>query len=784
MRNKVGRISCGVLLIVSAIPLVGMAADDDLASIVPFFKEHCFACHSKEDAQGGLNLQTLNADFENPDALSRWIQVHDRVAKGEMPPKGEPQPNPSVSKSFLQNLSKTLTSADARQQRPTMRRLNRVEFENTICDLFEIRISVKDLLVEDPKAFGFDTVAEALSISPEQMELYLIAANRAIDRAYGSDRAPKQLSVRIPLSRDPLVAGEINRGYLKTDDDSLIVFNEDPSPSFLSGKVPADGTYRISIQAKTYQTKNPLVLEVTAGDVIVRRGPRHHVGYFDVLPGENWTNINFDEYIESDGCIKLTPYRLRTPFLGPDRYKGPGLMIGEVSMEGPLETWPPISRQRLLGATDIKSAGVAEAQRILTQLLPRAFRRPISADEVQPFVAITKLGLDSGRPFLDSLKLGLQAVLCSPDFLMRVDSASTEDPKRISQHSLASRLSYFLWSSMPDAELTELAAAGQLSQPKVLQAQVERMLSDPKSYRFIVNFTGQWLGLRDINFTIPDSRLFPEFDDMLRVSMEDETLHFFAEVLEQNEPVMDFVDSNWAMLNERMAIHYEIPGVFGQEFRRVNIPRGNVRGGVMTQASVLKITANGTNTSPVVRGNWVLTNVLGTPSPPPPKNVPGIEPDIRSANSIREMLAKHRNIDSCAVCHNQIDPPGFAMEIFDPIGGRRSSYRTLGTGRPVNLKIDGKNVQFRHGAKVDPSGQLSDGRKFADVRSFKRLLRQDNQQIAKCLTEKLLIYAVGRPLGFSDRPAVRSIVEKISTENYGFRSLIHEVVLSPAFQQN
>jgi hypothetical protein len=394
----------------------------------------------------------------------------------------------------------------------------------------------------------------------------------------------------------------------------------------------------------------------------------------------------------------------------------------------------------LLGDVDPRSAGADDARTIFSKLLPRAFRRPVVEEEVETYVALTSAALDAGRPFMESLRVGLQAMLCSPEFLFREEPAAG-DATQISQHALAARLSYFLWSSLPDDELLSLANAGRLAQPDELRRQVERMLADEKSRRFVENFTGQWLKLRESDFTEPDM-----------------------------------------LLNERLARHYGIEGVAGQPFRRVSLPEESVRGGVLTQAAVLKVTANGTNTSPVVRGVWVLDNILGRPSPPPPAGVPAIEPDIRGATTIREQLARHRDVESCAACHRHIDPPGFALESFDAIGGLRTWYRSLGEGERVNLEINRRKVAYRRGLEVDPSGRLADGRSFADVREFKALLLNDPDQIARCLAEKLFTYALGRGLGFSDRPAVEDVVKRVRGRQYGFRALIHEVVQSETFR--
>jgi hypothetical protein len=373
------------------------------------------------------------------------------------------------------------------------------------------------------------------------------------------------------------------------------------------------------------------------------------------------------------------------------------------------------------------------------------------------------------------VRVGLKGIMVSPNFLFL-----REPPGKLDDYALASRLSYFLWSTMPDEPLLALAADGKLSQPDILRDQVERMLADPKSRAFTENFVGQWLKLRDIDFTEPDPRLYPEYDELLRASMVDETHLFFDELLREDLSVANFIASDFSFLNERLARHYGIEGLTGTKMQKAPLPEGSHRGGVLTMASVLKVTANGTNTSPVVRGAWVLDRILGTPPTPPPDGVPAIEPDIRGATTIREQLAKHRQIASCATCHTKIDPPGFALESFDVIGGWRDFYRSVGRGEEI--KIDGRSMPYYRGPTVDPSDVLPDGRAFADVDEFKQLLLADKDQIARALTVQLVTYATGHAPDSADAPQVEKIVDRVREHDYGFRSLVHEIVQSELFR--
>jgi hypothetical protein len=333
---------------------------------------------------------------------------------------------------------------------------------------------------------------------------------------------------------------------------------------------------------------------------------------------------------------------------------------------------------------------------------------------------------------------------------------------------------------MPDEELLQLAGQGQLSQPQKLHEQVERMLHDPKAKAFTENFAGQWLGIRDIDATLPDRQLYPEYDDILRSAMIKEVYLFFEEVLRNDLSLTNFVASDFSIVNGRLANHYGIPGVEGLHFRKVSLPASSHRGGVLTMAAIQKVTANGTTTSPIVRGAWVLDRIMGTPPPRPPANVEAVEPDIRGATTIRNQLARHRQVESCAACHATIDPPGFALENFDVIGGWREHYRSLGEGTPVT--VIGKRMRYKNGPPVDAGDVLPDGRRFRNIDEFKYLLLSDKDQLARALAERLLTYATGTPITSANRPEVEAIVEAVRGKNYGFRSLVHEAVRSEVFQ--
>jgi hypothetical protein len=386
--------------------------------------------------------------------------------------------------------------------------------------------------------------------------------------------------------------------------------------------------------------------------------------------------------------------------------------------------------------------------------------------------------LDAKASFEQAMRVGLKAVLVSPNFLF-----FRESPGKLDDFALASRLSYFLWSSMPDEELLTLAEQGKLKEPPILRKQVERMLRDPRASAFTENFVGQWLNLRAIDATAPDPTLYPEFDEVLKLAMVKEAYLFFDEVLRNDLSLANFVHSDFTVLNARLAKHYgiDLPSPAGQEFRKITLPPNSHRGGVMTMAGVLKVTANGTTTSPILRGAFVLDRILGTPPPRPTVDVEAVDPDIRGATTIRQQLAKHRSVKECAGCHAVIDPPGFALENFDVIGGWRENYRSVGKGDKV--VIDGRTMRYKKGPPVDAADVLTDGRRFKNIDEYKQLLLQDKDSLARALTVKLTSYATGGAPSKSDRPEVDVIVARIRPRDYGLRTLVQEIVQSKLFRE-
>jgi hypothetical protein len=440
-----------------------------------------------------------------------------------------------------------------------------------------------------------------------------------------------------------------------------------------------------------------------------------------------------------------------------------------------------VVRTEEVGVRVISKQPHADAERLVRGFMQRAYRRPVQESEVQRYLAVIKNELKTGHDFAYSMLAGYTAVVCSPGFLYVEEEAG-----RLNDTALATRLAFFLWNSPPDQTLLERAARGDLRKPKLLRAETERLLNDPKAKRFGEAFLDYWLELRKHDSTTPSNTLYPDYylDEQLVEAALAESRLFFTELLRKDLPARNVIDSDFTFLNERLAVHYGIPGVSGSSMRRVPLPADGVRGGVMTQAIVLKVTANGTTTSPVIRGKWITERILGQIVPPPPSSVAAVDPDTRGAVTIRQQLDQHRNDASCAACHNKIDPQGFALENFDVMGGWRDRYRGDAKSKIPEIGI-GKNghpFDFHFALPVDASGKLADGRTFNGVRDFKQLLLRDEAQIARNLARQLTVYAAAAPVRFSDRPQIEKILQATKANGYGVRSLVHAIVQSELFQ--
>lgn len=745
-------------------------------SAAEFFENRCTDCHDAETKEGGLDLTKMGPDMTGHTDL--WTSIYDRVKSGEMPPKKKKErPAPEEIEGLLKWIEPRLAQADREQREVYLRRLNRMEYRNTIRDLLGVDRDFSGILPEDQKAGGFDNNGKALAISADQMEAYLTAASAVLDQVLKPGEKP--VSQKVVVDPAPELQDFIKKyptnSYAIIDGMAAAFRTERGDYSQIATRqntTKKAGRYKFKFQAKALNSNKDLIFCIRTYGSASASG---NLGYFEV--GPELKTFEVETVMAAYAPIQF--FVMGLPYL-PDKTAGsnlPGIAFSKVEMIGPLAaSWPPEPYSRALGKLDVTKATTPDALPLLEKFMASAFRRPLEAGETDRYLSLVSARMESGATFVESLRAGMLAVLCSPNFLYLREDLRPAAP-RVTDTELASRLSYFLWSSMPDDALLKLAAENKLRDPAVLHAQVERLLADERSEQFVKNFTGQWLHLREINATTPDAKVYPEYDELLQYSMVEETRTFFSEILKRDLPVVNFLDSPFAILNARLAEHYGVPGVEGMALRPVKLPKDSVRGGVLTQASVLKVTANGTYTSPVVRGAWVLESILGRPSPPPPPNINGIEPDIRGATTMRQLLDKHRADSSCAACHQYIDPPGFALESFDPTGALRTHYISYEPGD--GGKDKGALV---NGAPVDASGVLTDGRTFSGIAGFKKLLLATGQDdFKRCLTKKLMTYGLGRELGFSDRPAIARIMNESSTQGNGLRTLIHLIVSSETF---
>lgn len=841
-----------------------------------FFNKHCIECHNADTKKAGLDLSSFKVEFA-PDQFTRWVKIYDRIASGEMPPKGQERPAAdellSVKKWLHDSLVKAEQTRVAGQPRTGVRRLTRAEYENTVRDLFDLPgLAVQGDLPADGSAHGFDKNSDALDISHVNLAKYVEAADRVLNHAIATmPNAPKVFKQRITLAcagsgvphvmlfgdavalkdkkPDPQFpppgeqehldqgAHEQLGSYKKVGTVGLFR-HEDESfqPYFIEFATLYPGRYRVRTSLWSFQWDR--------GEVLPSRGveaarlsavqlpadgrhtghPSYVLGYFDAPSLEAKEHeiipwLNFKETLGFNAASLVPGMNTR----GKNRalgFTGPGIACDWLDVEGPLnDVWPPIGHQVLFGDLPIaqfkpeENAGVRpprrkllqqeigpainrpdplegiwtvrsehpldDANRLLATFLPKAFRRPVQPEVVNQYVAIVDKRLKAGDCFETAMRFAFQTALCSPDFLYHVEPAGELDGP-----ALACRLSYFFWNSQPDERLMQLGASGKLNSPDVIRQEVERLLADPKSQRFVEDFLGQWLKLRQIAATDPDRKLYPEFSAYLKDSMVAETRAYFRELVDKDLDAKHLVQSNFIMVNEKLARHYGILGVSGSQMRRVEVPPDCPRGGFLTQASILKITANGTTTSPVPRGAFVMDRILGQPPEPPPPNIPAIEPDVRGAKTIREQLDKHRSDPSCASCHVKMDPPGFALEAFDVIGGFRKRYRSIGEGDAAERGLIDPNIGlgFKLGPTVDPSGELPDGRTFKDIREYQALVAADPTRLLTNLAEQFAVYSTGRPVAFSDRDAIAEIVQQTQQDGGGIRTLLHKLTQSTLFK--
>jgi hypothetical protein len=802
-----------------------------------FVEKHCVECHDDSTAKGDFRIDLLGKDLTDKENHKRWARVFERVQNGEMPPaKKKEQPTAAESSVALQAFRLAFQNQATADRgdggRARTRRLNRLEYENTIHDLLGVHTPLQDLLPEDDLSDGFANNTRALSISPVHIQQYMEAADRALQDATVRKARPETKTHRFSYTHEdekPFHGHAHNKLQcnLRGEDLHFFLPTHIEVPAYLrqfealTRQTP--GRYKIKITAEARDTKDgeDLVYNVW----LAAGGKRRElIGHFDARFNKA-ESIEMTKTFERNETIIVAPYRMakvRTDagysvYL-PDKQEmipegwhhinnpnppiatvGPAIVIKPVEITGPLfESWPPEGHRLLYGDTDIQTAAeVAKTEEVsaaakaqLSSFMNRAFRRPVTTDEVDKYYALVRTRIDRGETFETAMNAAHRAVLCSPHFLFLV-----EDQLVLDDFELASRLSYFLWRSSPDATLRELAAKGELSKPDVLRRETERLIASPRFESFIVDFLDHWLNLREIEATTPDRDLYPEYfvnygdgtqDGLLHDSIIRETRAFVRDIIERDLGIETLVKSPDAFLNQRLAEHYELPPVKGTKLQRITLPADSVRGGLLTQASVLKVTANGASTSPVVRGVWILERILGTPAPPPPPNAGSIEPDTRGSTTIRELLAKHKTSKTCAGCHQKIDPPGFALESFDPIGRYREFYRTTETGEKLEEARTWYGAHYGHvkylkGQDVDSTSVLPDETAVADIRAFKDVLAARPEQIARNVIGKFVTYATGVQVEAGDALAVDSILKRAESRKFGMKTLILETVQSNVF---
>jgi hypothetical protein len=776
------------------------------APIKSFLQNHCVACHDGPEADAGLDLTSLDSPTDGSSELKRWMRIVDRVRDGEMPPKdAEPLPTPQRA-AFLESASDWLTARQLEQWqqagRVRGRRLTRLQIERTLHDLLGIDIPLADLLPEEPRTDGFTTVSDGQPMSHFQIQAHLGVVDAALDEAFrratsvpderSTTLTAKQLARQNPKRRcrEPELIGDT----AVTWSGGVTFYGRLPSTT-----ARQSGWYRFKVKASALNMPNEhgVWCTVKTGPCVSSAPLLGWVGAFEATdqPRE-WT---FETWLPQGHMLEIRP---GDETLKKARFQGgqvgtgegapqnvPGIALHEIVVErihrGP-GNWGV--RKVLFGDLEVKRGQPAKKigprkwskpvpgevispspQKDLADLIPRfataAFRRPTTEQDVAPYLALANAAFDNGATLQEALRSGYRAILCSPRFLY-----FHESPGKLDDYAIASRLSYFLWNSMPDAELRKAAASGRLHEKWMLKKQVERMLADHRGQEFVKDFASEWLDLSLIDFTQPDRRMFRDFDQIVQQSMLDETHAFLQQMLDDDLSVRRLIKADETFLNNRLARYYRIDGVDGDELRPVSLkPDSHRGGGVLTQGAILKVTANGTNTSPVIRGIWVSERLLGLDIPAPPTNVPAIEPDIRGAKTIREMHAKHRSDPSCAGCHVKIDPPGFALENYDPTGRWRDRY-LVGNGRRI-----------ARGPVIDASYDLPDGRHFENVDEFQQLVAATPQTLAANVVSKLITYGTGAPITFADRRDVERIIAESSEADFGFRSLITNVATSQVF---
>ncbi len=798
-------------------PLLNAASVSGFDTVLkPFLAANCYECHGDKKQKKGLNFQSFTSATSLIDDRDKWDEVVVKLRHREMPPDDEPQPPEHQRQAVAGWLARELARIDRvtppNPGRVTARRLNRTEYNNTVRDLLGVDVKAADDFPQDDSGYGFDNIGDVLSLSPALMEKYMTAADRIARIAiFGPAKLEPTLT---RLRSDGRRQGDAREFPERYDLTGLSL------PNAFHGvhRIPVEGEYAIRVVLGGQRPAGSEPVDVTLWidereTATHKHDPERAATFSDdrqdfggqttefrvkLTAGDHRLAVAIPRIFEGLPARLNGPRPSTRPAPPPRTFNPPagatperiaflrkrfeeneaelqkiplnGVRVSYIEIGGP---YSQVSGPSVNSTRKIYTCGHAAGEhqdscvpRIMTSLARRAFRRPVNAAELAPFIDLVRQTQKEEGSFDEGLAVGIQALLVSPDFLFRIErdrpavrSASTVQP--ISQHELATRLSYFIWASMPDESLRRAADAGTLRDPDVLAAQVRRMLRDPKSRALADNFGGQWLQFRALESVTRDRDRFPDFEDYLRLSMRRETELFIEYIIREDRSVLDFIDAKYSFLNERLARHYGIPNVSGPEFRRVDLT-GSPRGGVLTHASVLTVSSYATRTSPVLRGKWILENLLNAPPPEPPADVPNLdEAAIGTAASLRAQLEAHRKDPTCASCHRRMDPLGFGLENFDAVG----AWRTM----------DGK-------FPIDATGFLPDGDTFEGPEELRNILKDQRDAFVRCLTSKLLTYGLGRGLERYDGKTVKLIAQRLPARQYRFSALVLQIVNSLPFQ--
>ncbi|MCM8535955.1 MAG: DUF1592 domain-containing protein [Lentisphaeraceae bacterium] len=811
---------------------LGAAADPRIDYIKKFTSRYCADCHDEDLEKGGLDITHYNLSLDTLEEERMWSNSYDRVMHKEMPPKKKKkQPSANELAAFKKNLTSLLNESVVKTQksygRTLYRRITREEYENTLRDLFELpQLKVKDMLPEDQSTGGYDNVTVGQNLSRMNIQSYMDASEYAIDMA--TTLGPKPTPYKYEATVVDYHKHTKKHKHKRPKDNGWYHIRLNHGEEANKLYTPYSGMYKIGVKAFAGKYDYSKLKAVTA--------PADAERVVSLISGSQTNTIVHDTFTlpvnKCDNYITKVGYipaggslRLRANDLPPNPNKPPtglppiydSVAIKGFMVEGPIiSEWPPKSHKVLFGDLPqgkwsasmskikpenkyykrnyrdrnwkrfsskntpviISKNPTADAQKLISRFATKAFRRPATTEQVSVYVNLLKSQMNKGYCFQDALKSSYMAILCSPDFLY-----FHEKPGALDNYALANRLSYFLWKSSPDDKLMEIANSGKLTNSKVLASQVDRMLADPKSDRFVKSFINQWLDLKKFEDTEPDFDLFPEYkkDFWLKESMKDETYAYFKYLITKNLSASNIIDSNFIMANRRLAELYDLKGVKGHDVKPVKLPKNSIRGGLLTQGSVLKVTANGATTSPVKRGVWMAEKILGVHIPPPPANVPPIKTEGADVKTLQQQFAKHRENASCAACHKKIDPIGFALESFDVMGGYRENYRSLEEGKDVNGFVKLRKTIYKLNGDVDITSEYPGHGRFKTTQEFKKIVMKNKPQVVQHFLKNLITFATGAELQFTDRYVISQIMKK-SAKDDGIKSLIHQVTQSRLFR--